>query len=124
MATSNDALVADLFERVLADGQPDPLVDLVLAALEGWEALDKLVEGVRPVRPQPTTDGGPAAPDPVEGVYLAGITATGFRGIGADATLPLEPGPGLTVVIGANGSGKSSFAEALEVALLGSTHRF
>lgn len=124
MTTSRESLVEDLFDRLVADRQPDEVVDLVLAALDGWDAFDKLVEGVRPARPQPETAAGDHAVDPVEGVYLAGITATGFRGIGATASLPLDPGPGLTVVIGANGSGKSSFAEALEVALLGSTHRF
>ena len=101
MATSNDALVADLFERLMADGQPDPVVDLVLAALDGWEALDQLV--------QRSPTGAAAAhdrrrrspPARSRASYLAGITAAGFRGIGAAATLPLEPGPGLTVVAGA-----------------------
>ena len=41
----------------------------------------------------------------------------GFRGIVLRAELELTPGPGLTLVIGRNGSGKSSFAEALEVLL-------
>jgi hypothetical protein len=35
----------------------------------------------------------------------------GLRGIGPRQTLELVPGPGLTVVAGRNGSGKSSFAE-------------
>jgi ABC-type transport system involved in cytochrome bd biosynthesis fused ATPase/permease subunit len=46
--------------------------------------------------------------------YLRSITVEGFRGIGREAKLPLNPGVGLTVVVGANGSGKSSFAEAVE----------
>jgi energy-coupling factor transporter ATP-binding protein EcfA2 len=56
--------------------------------------------------------------------YLTGITVEGFRGIGERRTLELRPGPGLTVVIGRNGSGKSSFAEAVEVALTGSLRRW
>jgi energy-coupling factor transporter ATP-binding protein EcfA2 len=38
--------------------------------------------------------------------------------------LSLQPGPGLTVVVGRNGSGKSSFAEALEVLLTGELRRW
>jgi len=40
------------------------------------------------------------------------------------ATLDLTPSPGLTLVIGRTGSGKSSFAEALELLLTGETHRW
>lgn len=62
-------------------------------------------------------------------VYLASILVEGFRGIasGIDqraADLPLEPQPGLTLVYGANGSGKSTFVEALDVLLTGNTPRF
>jgi recombinational DNA repair ATPase RecF len=48
----------------------------------------------------------------------------GFRGIGELAELRIQPGPGLTLVIGRNGSGKSSFAEALEVLLTGVNPRW
>ncbi|MEU0395789.1 AAA family ATPase [Streptomyces sp. NPDC006208] len=57
-------------------------------------------------------------------VYLRSITATGWRGIGPAATLELRPQPGLTVVAGRNGSGKSSFAEAAEMALTGDNFRW
>ena len=56
--------------------------------------------------------------------YLGSITVEGFRGIGQRADLQLEPQPGLTLIYGANGSGKSTFAEALDVLLTGSTARF
>src|SRR5262249_35090034 len=36
----------------------------------------------------------------------------------------LRPGPGLTLIVGRNGSGKSSFAEALEVLLTGDSVRW
>src|SRR3954468_18417190 len=56
-------------------------------------------------------------------VWLASVTLEGFRGIGAPATLPREPAPGLTVVVGRNGSGKSSFAEGLELLMTGALKR-
>ena len=58
------------------------------------------------------------------GAYLKAITVEGFRGIGPERTLTLTPGPGLTLVVGRNGSGKSSFAEALEVLLTGTSQRW
>ncbi len=64
--------------------------------------------------------GGRGAPP----VWLSSVTVEGFRGIGAPATLPLEPAPGLTVVVGRNGSGKSSFAEGLELLMTGRLKRW
>jgi len=64
-----------------------------------------------------------AAKDPV-GAYLRSLTVKGFRGIGPAAILEVSPGPGLTLVVGRNGSGKSSFAEALEVLLTGTLMRW
>ena len=56
--------------------------------------------------------------------YLSQLSVAGFRGIGPRAELNVAPYPGLTIVYGANGSGKSSFAEALDVLLAGTTGRF
>lgn len=61
----------------------------------------------------------PAPPTEPPGIYVSSISVEGFRGIGPSATLPLQPGPGLTLVVGRNGSGKSSFAEGLELLLTG-----
>ena len=56
--------------------------------------------------------------------FLTSISVVGFRGIGPQARLDLYPSPGLMVVSGRNGSGKSSFAEALELALTGTSYRW
>lgn len=58
------------------------------------------------------------------GAYLRSITVQGFRGIGAQVTVPFHPGPGLVVVAGRNGSGKSTLAEGLELALTGTNSRW
>lgn len=69
---------------------------------------------------EPDRSAGPG----VEGIFLRAIRVRGFRGIGPEAQLRLDPGPGLTLVVGRNGSGKSSFAEAAELALTGVTRRW
>lgn len=56
--------------------------------------------------------------------YLTSISVTGFRGIGRRAELDLPPGPGLTLIAGRNGAGKSSFADALEYLLTGDSYRW
>jgi energy-coupling factor transporter ATP-binding protein EcfA2 len=117
-----------LRETVLTrlDKKTDDWAGLVLAALDGREALAALLEpattpkaGAAPR--EAATLSSAAAPDPV---YLKSITVEGFRGVGPRRTLELNAWPGLTLVIGRNGSGKSSFAEALEVILTESTSRF
>jgi DNA repair exonuclease SbcCD ATPase subunit len=55
---------------------------------------------------------------------LQSIRVEGFRGVGQAATLKISPGPGLTLIVGRNGSGKSSFAEALELLLTGDNSRW
>jgi len=106
---------------------------LILAALEGPEALEALLSAQAPGtqdpsrRPVPSEE-SPAAdtatPPHPRTAFLKAITVEGFRGIGPRATLELPPGPGLTLVVGRNGSGKSSFAEALELLLTGDTYRW
>lgn len=101
---------------------PDEVALLVLAALEGDDELDGFLDdGVAVARPERPTDS-----DDVEanGVVLTSITVEGFRGIGAACELPITPKPGLTIVAGRNGSGKSSFSEALELVLTGGTYRW
>ncbi|RLP92656.1 hypothetical protein EAD89_08630, partial [Micromonospora sp. BL4] len=66
----------------------------------------------------PTADGS------AEQIWLKSVTVAGFRGVGPERTLQVDPGPGLTLVVGRNGSGKSSFAEAVELALTGDSARW
>jgi recombinational DNA repair ATPase RecF len=97
--------------------------DLLLAALEGDEELAAQLNTEQAQDRYVPAGSAQAAPPPV-GAYLRSLTVSGFRGIGPPATLRIAPGPGLTLVVGRNGSGKSSFAEALEVLLTGTLMRW
>lgn len=82
------------------------------------EAAKRVIEtAADSAAPAPTTESSPP-------VWLKAVTVEGFRGIGRPATLKLEPAPGLTVVVGRNGSGKSSFAEGLELLMTGALKRW
>jgi hypothetical protein len=114
---------------------------LVLAALEGAQELQEQLDAAKAEgqgQPSGTADAEangkssvPAlavatatATAPPRIAFLSKLTVEGFRGIGQKATLDLTPGPGLTLVVGRNGSGKSSFAEGLELLLTGGTYRW
>ncbi|WP_394621618.1 AAA family ATPase [Lentzea sp. JNUCC 0626] len=106
--------------RLAQDDLTPRAAELVLAACRGDAALDRALTGVavEDDAPLEQSDG------PGQGIFVAEIRVRGFRGIGPQARLPLAPGPGLTVVTGRNGSGKSSFAEAAELALTGYNARW
>lgn len=95
---------------------------LVLAALEGDKALSDQLDGVTMLQARRAAHGEIEA-DPV-GAFLTSIAVAGFRGIGPESELTLHPAPGITIVSGRNGSGKSSFAEALEFAVTGKSYRW
>ncbi len=97
----------------------------VLAALEDPDVLSEALGGVSTSSQLAVSLG--AVDEPIDepvGAYLASITVSGFRGIGSKISVPLQPGPGLTVIAGRNGSGKSTLAEALELALTGVNSRW
>jgi hypothetical protein len=102
---------------------PEAAVDLIVAALLGEEEFAAALGGTPPRRPA-TPAAGTGEPGEPIGTYLRSIEVTGFRGIGPTAALHLAPRPGLTIVTGRNGSGKSSFAEAAEFALTGDNRRW
>ena len=124
--SSNSRAFTDLvLDRLIADHHGDETwADLMLAACNGADALNAALDGHAAPRPaREGTQETAAVPEP-PGAYLRSITVEGFRGIGPAATLNLTPGPGLTLVVGRNGSGKSSFAEGLEVLLTGGNKRW
>lgn len=102
----NPALYQLILTKLMADPSMEGQAgELVMAACDGraGETVEKRTS--------------PAA-------FLKALAVEGFRGIGPGARLELKPGPGITLVLGRNGSGKSSFAEALEFVLTGSNHRW
>ena len=116
-----DLTLQNLVATRVAEAPPtvERAADLVLAAFQGPDALRATLEGHGAASvPTRQPDQTPTA------TYLAALEVEGFRGIGPPATLTLEPSPGLTLVVGRNGSGKSSFAEALEMLLTGSNRRW
>ena len=105
--------------RLAASDLTEGAQRLVLAAVTGEPALKQALTS--PGEPVTTTVADKSAV--LRNVWLRSITVRGFRGIGRASTLEVEPGPGLTLVVGRNGSGKSSFAEGIEVALTGHNER-
>lgn len=98
----------------------EEIVQLVLAALAGEDEIERVLAGGEADGSEEPADAKAQVPP----IFLQDITVEGFRGIGPESTLEISPGPGLTVVVGRNGSGKSSFSEALEVLLTGASYRW
>ncbi len=105
------ARVLDKLNKVAAT-KDDAWKLLVLAALEGDDALAEAIEaGAGPQKKTATTTSkgktkaakAATAVEP-QVAYLRSITVEGFRGVGKQVALELPPGPGLTLVIGRNGS--------------------
>jgi recombinational DNA repair ATPase RecF len=117
----DNALLGVVLARLDRMPLQEEAASLLLAACEDDASLAALLTGEARERSEPEGTGGD--PEPA-GAYLQSITVSGFRGVGPASTLDLEPGPGLTLVVGRNGSGKSSFADGLEVLLTGDLRRW
>ena len=115
----DEPLILEVLDRLDRATVSSAVENLVLGALLGRMA--EVGDGVRIETPAAATGGD--EPAPVR-AYLESVAVTGFRGIGPTCELRLQPGPGLTLVVGRNGSGKSSFAEAAEFALTGDSLRW
>jgi recombinational DNA repair ATPase RecF len=102
--TDRPATVAELVQTRLVDAPlPEPVKVLLKEALG---------------------DGTTRETSSVSRIYLESVAVTRFRGIGPRAWLKLSPRPGVNLVVGRNGSGKSSIAEAIETAFTGTNPRW
>jgi energy-coupling factor transporter ATP-binding protein EcfA2 len=119
----DDVAYEELFERLGSDQHlPSKVADCLLAAADGPDALAAVLLGGAAAVPRGIETS--SRPTDVPRVFLEEIAVTGFRGVADRARLPLAAGPGLTLVVGRNGSGKSSFAEGLELLLTGRNLRW
>jgi hypothetical protein len=118
----DDVLLGLVLQRLKESPLEERETNLLLAAFESEESLSAQLDGQAAARP--SGDRAVAALAEPAGAYLRSFTVSGFRGIGKPAALSLQPSPGLTVVVGRNGSGKFGFAEALEVLLTGELRRW
>ncbi|BBX66584.1 AAA family ATPase [Mycolicibacterium psychrotolerans] len=99
--------------------------DVILDMLDADTGLDESVkDSVLDALAQVTDEAASTDTKQSGPTFLTGISVMGFRGIGPQAKVDLHPAPGLTVISGRNGSGKSSFVEALELALTGTSYRW
>lgn len=127
MLTSRDGIVNPdrslyelVFDRVATSDERDRVQELVLAAFSDDVAFAAVLDGAAGGLEPGTRPLTASVPE----MYLSRISVAGFRGVGPVRDLKLAPGPGLTLVTGRNGSGKSSFAEAAELVLTGRNLRW
>ena len=115
-----DALIEYMLDRDVESA----VSGLVLAAWDGSAALRAYLAGEAAPTPveRPSTQASPSFE--TRRSYLKRISVRGFRGIGDEAILELPAQNGLTLVLGRNGSGKSSFAEGAEMLLTGENARW
>jgi recombinational DNA repair ATPase RecF len=118
---SGESLAQLVRVRLAASDLPEGAQRCVLAAVAGEPVLKHALMSSSSEPVTPVVAGGSGGL--LRSVWLRSVTVRGFRGVGDAATLAVEPGPGFTLVVGRNGSGKSSFAEGIEIALTGQNER-
>ncbi|MFF7123347.1 AAA family ATPase [Streptomyces sp. NPDC008240] len=106
--------------RPAPSDQPVSVAGLVEARL----AEEALTEPVKVLLKEALGDGEPRGTSSVGRIYLESVAVARFRGIGPRAWLKLSPRPGVSLVVGRNGSGKSSIAEGIETAFTGVNMRW
>ncbi|MBB5997930.1 recombinational DNA repair ATPase RecF [Streptomonospora salina] len=123
---SSAVAARSLLDRLAESGLDPAARRWVLAALQGDDAVAACGRGEEVPEPPPEPADAPEAGAPAHSrrSFLRRIEVQGFRGIGTPSSLEFAAGPGLTVIVGRNGSGKSSFAEAAEAALTGRNLRW
>lgn len=125
-------------DRKLRDLPPSPL-DLAkettlgvpfaerLMGTQGMDAIaEALVKGeLEPISERAETQSGPFSPaqagNGTDRLVITAVTLRHFRNYGGETTIELCPG--LNVIYGRNGTGKSSICEAIEWALTGRSSR-
>ncbi|MCP3821509.1 ATP-binding protein [Streptomyces sp. A3M-1-3] len=100
--------------------QPATVAELVQRRLEE----SSLSEPVKVLLQEGLGNGEARGTSSVGRIYLESVAVTGFRGIGPRTWLGLSPRPGVNLVVGRNGSGKSSIAEGIETAFTGINMRW
>ncbi|GLW17642.1 hypothetical protein Stsp01_43850 [Streptomyces sp. NBRC 13847] len=100
--------------------QPVPVAGLVEARL----AEAALTEPVKALLKEALGESETRGTSPIGRIYLESVAVARFRGIGPRALLKLSPRPGVNLVVGRNGSGKSSIAEGIETAFTGVNMRW
>ena len=116
------ALLGLVVDRISTHRPATGAEDLILASFHDADLVDAVLRGEPGAAAK--SEALPGATAASAAIFLTAIEVEGFRGIGPPTMLSIDPGPGLTLVVGRNGSGKSSFSEALEMTLLGTNQRW